>query len=45
MKKVISLIMAAALSLYAAACGQNSVSRVADKSSSKADEKPADFQA
>lgn len=41
MKKVISLIMAAALSLSAAACGQNSDSSVADKSSSKADEKPA----
>ena len=41
MKKVISLIMAAALSLSAVACGQSADSSVADKSSSKADEKPA----
>lgn len=33
--------MAATLSLSAVACGQNSDSSVADKSSSKADEKPA----
>ena len=41
MKKVISLIMVAALSLSAAACGQSADSSVVDKSSSKADEKPA----
>ena len=41
MRKVISLIMAAALSLSAAACDQNSDSSVADKSSSQADSKPA----
>ena len=33
--------MAAALSLSAAACGQNSDSSVADKSGSQADSKPA----
>ena len=41
MKKVISLIMAAALSLSAVASGQSADSSEADKTSSKADEKPA----